>query len=43
LSVSCPDRFTPGEAAPGKNWMGPRVSLDEVAKKENPFSAPIGK
>jgi hypothetical protein len=35
-SVSRPDRFTPGERAPGIHWIGgwvdPRAGLDDVEK-----------
>jgi len=40
LKASRPGRFTPGERIPGthwiKNWMGPRISMDAVAKRKNP-------
>jgi len=39
-SVSRSGHFTPGERTPSiqwiGGWMGPRVSLDAVAKKKNP-------
>jgi hypothetical protein len=35
-SISCPGHFTPGERAPGTQWIGgevgPRASLDDVEK-----------
>jgi hypothetical protein len=37
-SASCPDRFTPGERAPGTywigGWVGPRAGLDDVKKRK---------
>jgi hypothetical protein len=37
-SASRPGRFTPGETAPGTDWMGgwkdPRVGLDDVEKRK---------
>jgi hypothetical protein len=38
-SASRPDRFTPGERAPGTRciggWVGPRAGVDDVEKKKN--------
>jgi hypothetical protein len=38
LSASRPDRFTPGERAPGNHWIGgwvgPRAGLDDVEKRK---------
>jgi hypothetical protein len=37
-SASRPDRFTPGERAPGTHWIGgwvnPRPGLDDVEKRK---------
>jgi hypothetical protein len=37
-SASRPDRFTPGERAPGTHWIGdlvdPRAGLDDVEKRK---------
>jgi len=38
----CPGCFTPGTHRTG-GWMGPTVSLDAVAKRENYIIAPAGK
>jgi hypothetical protein len=44
-SASRPGRFTPGEKAPGTRWIGgwvgPRASLDAVAKKKKIPSLPL--
>jgi hypothetical protein len=41
-SASCPGHFTPRIRAPSTDWIGcwvgPRVSLDVVAKRKNPFN-----
>jgi hypothetical protein len=37
-SVSRPDRFTPGDRAPGTRWIGgwvgPRISLEDMEKRK---------
>jgi hypothetical protein len=33
-SASCPDRFTPGERAPGTYWVDLRAGLDDVEKRK---------
>jgi len=41
-SASRPDRFIPGESAPGTHWIGglvsPRGGLDAVGRREDPCS-----
>jgi hypothetical protein len=38
-SASLPDRFNPGESAPGKHWIGgwvgPGTGLDDIERRKN--------